>query len=196
MNYSDIKAAVSDWLHRSDLSANAATFVVLAEERLRDLRLNRNTASTTLTITAGNSSAALPSDYLEGRSVSGGGNDWQQCSPEQLENLRATGWDSFSYAIYGGNLVIPYTASSDVELTLVYYQALPALSDVAPTNWITESNPSVYIWLALSEAALYVGNESKRMAFEQRAGQALEMLRQQDTRASTFAALMPSSYVV
>lgn len=196
MNYSDIKNAVSSWLHREDLTANAATFVILAEERLRDLRLNRNTASTTLTITAGNSSVALPSDYLEGRSVSGGGNDWQQCSPEQLETLRDTGWDSYSYAIYGGNLVIPYIASSDVELALVYYQALPALSDVDPTNWITDAYPGVYIWLALSEAALYVGNEAKRQVFEQRAGQALEMLRQQDTRGATFAALMPSSYVV
>ena len=196
MNYTELKTAISDWTHRADMATPAATFVVLAEERLQDLKLNRFSASATLTILAGATSAALPADYLEGRSLSGGNWDWTLCTPEQLARLAEAGGEPHSYAIYGGSLHLPYAPTADLALTLVYFQELAPLSDTNTTNWVLTKHPGAYLWLALSEAALYAGNEAKRLVFESRAQLALESLRQRDVSGSTFAASMPASYVV
>lgn len=196
MNYSELKTAISDWLHRADLSTPATTFVVLAEERLQDLKLNRFTTSATLTVTAGQSSVALPADYLEGRGLAGGSWDWTLCTPEQLIRTAEGSGEVHSYAIYGGNLVLPYAPTEDLSLSLAYFQTMDPLSDSNTTNWVLTYHPGAYLWLALSEAALYVGNEAKRLVFESRAQLALETLRQRDVAGSTFAASMPASYVV
>lgn len=196
MNYTELKAAISDWTHRADMATPAATFVVLAEERLQDLKLNRFTTSATLTVTAGQSSVALPADYLEGRGLAGGSWDWTLCTPEQLIRTAEGSGEVHSYAIYGGNLVLPYAPTEDLDLTLAYFQTLDPLSDSNTTNWVLTYHPGAYLWLALAEAALYVGNEAKRLVFESRAQLALEALRQRDVAGSTFAASMPASYVV
>lgn len=196
MTYSELKTAISDWLHRADLSTPATTFVVLAEERLQDLKLNRFTTSATLTVTAGQTSVALPADYLEGRGLAGGSWDWTLCTPEQLIRTAEGSGEVHSYAIYGGNLVLPYAPTENLDLTLAYFQTLDPLSDSNTTNWVLTYHPGSYLWLALSEAALYVGNEQKRLVFESRAQLALEALRQRDVAGSTFAASMPASYVV
>ena len=196
MTYTELKAAISDWLHRADLSTPATTFVVLAEERLQDLKLNRFTTSATLTVTAGQTAVALPANYLEGRGLAGGSWDWTLCTPEQLIRTAEGSGEVHSYAIYGGNLVLPYAPTEDLDLTLAYFQTLDPLSDSNTTNWVLTYHPGAYLWLALSEAALYVGNEAKRLVFESRAQLALETLRQRDVAGSTFAASMPASYVV
>lgn len=196
MNYTELKAAISDWTHRADMATSAATFVVLAEERLQDLKLNRFTTSATLTVTAGQTSVALPDDYLEGRGLTGGSWDWTLCTPEQLIRTAEGSGEVHSYAIYGGNLVLPYAPTENLDLTLAYFQTLDPLSDSNTTNWVLTYHPGAYLWLALSEAALYAGNEAKRLVFESRAQLALETLRQRDVAGSTFAASMPASYVV
>lgn len=196
MTYSELKTAISDWTHRADMATPAATFVVLAEERLQDLKLNRFTTSATLTVTAGQTSVALPADYLEGRGLAGGSWDWTLCTPEQLIRTAEGSGEVHSYAIYGGNLVLPYAPTENLDLTLAYFQTLDPLSDSNTTNWVLTYHPGSYLWLALSEAALYVGNEQKRLVFESRAQLALEALRQRDVAGSTFAASMPASYVV
>lgn len=195
MNYSELRASISEWTHRADLDAPADVFIALAEERLRGvLRLNRLTATTTLTITAGSSTVALPADYLEGRSVTGGGWDWTLSTPQQLQRAAESGGQEHSYAVFGGELAIPYEASEDLEVVLCYYQQLPALGLTASTNWVVEHYPGVYLWHALAEAALYAGNEAKRQVYESRAAQALDALRQADASEAYFAAALRPDY--
>lgn len=200
MNYSQLKTAVSDWTHREDLATPAATFVQLAEARLlAELRLNRWTTTTTLTVPAGLTSVALPADFVEGRGLTGGSFDWTAVTPERLARLTEDGSETHSYSIFDGELHVPYAPTEDLELALTYYYAPEALSDSNTTNWVLTNQPAVYLFLALAEAALYVGTEAmtqKAAIYEGRARAAMDALRQLDSAGSTWAMSLPAIDVI
>lgn len=196
MNYGQLRAAVTDWLHRADLDTSAITFVQLAESRLkRELRLNRLTASATLTILAGQSSVALPTDYLQGRSVVGT-LEWDFKSPDILAQMAAAASTEYVYSIYGGNLVVPYVPAANVTVKVIYYQALVALANDSDTNWILTEHPGVYLWAALSEASTYTVDKGQTATFEGKFRDVMETLRQADEQSSHFAAALSLDYVV
>jgi hypothetical protein len=67
-NYTDLKASVADYLARTDLTTQIPDFITLAENRLRrDLRLRQMIKVVTTATAAGDSTVALPNDFLEMR---------------------------------------------------------------------------------------------------------------------------------
>lgn len=197
MTYEQLIAAISDWTHRADLATPAPTFLQLAEGKLsRLLKLSQFSTSVDLTFLAGSSSAELPTDYLEGRSLVGSDGDWTQKTPEQLSRLRAVGSSDKSYAIYGGSVHLPFEVGSDTTLTLHYWQRIPELTSSDPTNWLSENAADVYLWTALAFAATYAKNMQAAMEYEARAQGAIAELRSADQSATWFAASLSADYVV
>ena len=152
------------------------------------------TATATVTIAAGQTAGALPADYLEGRSVSGGGYDWTQVAPEKLRQNSDWSTDAYSYSVFGGNINIPTATTAATVLTLVYFQRLPAVT-ASVGNWVLTNHASCYLWLCLVESSNYSRDTEALTMYEQRAGAALEALRLSDQAASFFAAEMPGYQV-
>ena len=69
-NYSDLKTQVANYLGRSDLTSQIPTFISFAELRLsRDIRIRQMLKTATATMTGGDSTVGLPSDFLQMRDL-------------------------------------------------------------------------------------------------------------------------------
>jgi len=168
-NYSDLVTAIQAWMmDRGDLATPAADFIALgeglinygAEPQLKPLRCRDMESLVTLTPASG--ICALPTDYLQYRRVvekSTPRRELEYIAPaaaEQMYASRAAGLANH-FTIVGQNLYSFPLASNPIELT--YYQAVPALSSGAPTNWLMTKHPGIYLRAALMQAAEYIKND-------------------------------------
>jgi hypothetical protein len=175
-NYSDLVAAIQAFMmDRADLAAPAWDFIALGEAVIRygadangalpevpALRCRDMEAIVALAPASG--VAALPADFLQWRRVvekTSPRHELEYIAPaaaEQMYPSRAGGLASH-FTIIGGSLyAFPLTANP-IELT--YYTAVPALTALAPTNWLMTKHPGIYLRAALMQAAEYIKNDGE-----------------------------------
>lgn len=196
MTYATLKADVAAWLDRTDLTAQIPSFIRLTEARIaRDVRVGQLTSAATLTILAGSSSVALPSDYAEGRSAQAQGG-FRFVTPEKLQQIKQAGSGDSVYSIYSGSVQIPFNAVSAVSVSLVYYSKPDAMTADADTNWLLENHPAIYLFGTLSEAAIFLADDQRAALFEAKYQGGLTGLRVNDAGINLFSADLPASYVV
>jgi hypothetical protein len=156
--YSDLQAAIANWIARSDLAASIPDFIALFESAAnRRLRLRQQESGVTLTPSSG--VAALPADYLAWRRVT-----WTGQFPRELEYVHPSYLHALHptlpagvprlFAIEGANLTVAPT--SDTPLAFDYFQKVPALSSLSPSNWLLAAAPDLYLFGALAEAHGFV----------------------------------------
>lgn len=163
MTYTELLAKVAQWMNRDDLTAIIPDFVQLAEERInRYLRVRQMELALTATPITDN--VITPAaDVLDVKLL------WVQEScplkPQSLESVIANGLTGPAtlYAWSGGTLF--FDGGGDVQGVL--YQRIPALV-TASTTWLSESAPSLYLFGALAEAKLYVGDDMSAQAWDGR----------------------------
>jgi len=168
VTYTQLKTAIETWLARSgdtEISANAADLVTLAEARLnRELRLRVSWTDGPLTGTIGASTIALPSDFLEAQSLflTTFGSQTKLSAfvageyPIGTVNSVPSAW-----AIDGINIQLD--APCDQAHTFIFrYLARFALSDTVTTNWLLTNHPDAYLFSALVEAESLVKDTSQK----------------------------------
>jgi hypothetical protein len=100
----------------------------------------------------------LPSDYLELREIRINSNPAQPLYylvPERLSDLFESGNSSpHYYTIIDTQIRLDGIPSSQVEIA--YYVRIPALSDLAPTNWMLTNHPDVYLYGSMMQGAIYL----------------------------------------
>lgn len=159
--YDDLKAELASWLRRSDLAAEIPSFIALAEAQM-----NRRLRARPMTARLSQSWAAeyvdLPGDFLSERLVkitSGGSTTvLRYLTPEDMDaktRTAASGRPRF-YALYGAELRLHPAPDTAYAAELVYLQALPALSESNPSNWLLASHPDAYLYGALTQSAPYL----------------------------------------
>jgi len=170
-NYTDLKAAVSSWLHRDDLAAQVPDFIALAEARLnRKMRTRQQMTTATVSATAGVAELALPSGWLQSIRV-------RMAAPDAaLEFMPAAQFQAKfptadrglpnNFTIQGASLLLGPTPDAAYSVEHVYFASIPALSDVSPTNWVLTAWPSLYLFAALAEAAPFIGDDERAAMWE------------------------------
>ena len=181
MNYSELKAAISDWAHRSNVSAQADTFIDLAEAEF-NVRLRTVDQETVAELVCNTRYTPLPDDFLEMRAVEFEGttisnltyatpeaiSQWRRQSPtgyskaytlrglylELLPNLGADDPDVDGF----GDDVSPFQ-DGEVSLTIHYWAKVPALSDANPTNWLINAHPNLYLYECLRQLSIYTKDD-------------------------------------
>ena len=159
--YSDLTAAIANWLQRSDLAALVPNFVQLFEACAnRRLRVRQQEATAALTPAGG--VAALPADYLSWRRLTWTGNPRQELAYVEPSWLQAAYPDAPTdiprvFTIEGGNILTMPLDPADTALELVYLQQVPALA-ANSTNWLMSAHPDLYLFGALTEAQAYTVN--------------------------------------
>lgn len=171
-DYSELKAAVGDFLNRQDLVAVIPTFIRLAEAQisrrlLKDGPVRRMMARADAMIAT--EFASVPLDFMgvRGFYLTGGNriSQLQFLEPEQIIQKKAQtsqpiGCPQF-FSVVGGEFQFfpaptePYTA----ELT--YWQSVPGLSDSSPSNWMLRINPDAYLYGALLQSAPYLKDDAR-----------------------------------
>jgi hypothetical protein len=167
--YAELKSAVADWLNRSDLTSAISNFVALAEAQInRDERLHSTAGVTRGTLSVSSQFTALPSGYLKFLSVNvDGDRDYplEAVSLYEIDEIRASqpSGTPRAYCIVGTDLEIAPVPSTATTLEIAYQAKVPALTDVATTNWLLTSHPDIYLYATLMQSAPYL-HEDERVA--------------------------------
>lgn len=171
-NYTDLKAAIADYLARSDLTSAIADFITLAEAKFnRELRCiqmeKRATTSVNMAATEPEF-ITLPSDFQTMRRVRlssvTGKPRIEPLSGAQADEFRygrdnATGQPQY-FTVLGDEIELLPTPDLAYTVEMVYRANIPALASNS-TNWLLTLAPDAYLYGALMEAAPYLQNDER-----------------------------------
>lgn len=182
--YSQLKASVASWAHRSNVSdAVVSDFVMLAEAEFnRALRCVEQETRDTLTITS--RYTALPTDFLELRNVEYQGSalvPLNSLTPFQQSAYRtnATSGTPAYYAIVGTDLEVTPTQSA-ADIDILYWAKIPALSDSNTTNWLLTAHPDLYLSECLRQLAIYTKDDAGVQRYGAQVAEAIRTIKQLD----------------
>lgn len=190
--YPQLKAAIADWLERSDLAERTADFVTLAESRLnRLLRLRTMETDQALVATVGARTVPLPAGFREPVAL------WIE-DTRGREALRYVDVATLSastspgrprlWTIDGANLAFERPSDDTYPLSLRMLGRL-ALSDAQPSNTVLADYPDLYLFGALVEAAPYLRDAELLSLFAARFEAALAEARAKEARGRSLATL-------
>ena len=191
-NYTDLKASVADWLHRSDLTAQIVDFITLAESRInRDLNSRLAEEDASLMGTIGVRTIALPSDFIHPLGL------WLTTYsprepmvykiPEKL-TVSTTNGNPRYYTIDGANIAFEFPLDLAYTYTLRYKSGY-VLSGSATTNWLLTNHPDVYLYASLIESAVYVRDAAQIPVWTNLYQEALAGVRAKEMRNKSMAIL-------
>lgn len=139
-------------LRRGDMVSRIPSFITLAEARFnRTLATLQQEVTTTLDISTAFTN--LPADYNKGLVLAYDGQILKKASPEYLALITETGQPQY-YTITGNQLQVAPTPDQSYTFTIFYLKTIPALTDDAPTNWLLDEAPDLYLYEALTHAAM------------------------------------------
>ena len=165
--YAELKTSIGDWLNRSDLTSVIPDFISLAEAQVeRTLRTRQMIVRANASFDA--QYGAVPADFLEVKSLKLTSTNPQTplsfLSIDALDNEMtkhtASGRPKF-FGIVGGQFRIVPTPDSNYTTELTYYAKLSKLSNSNTTNWLLTSNPDIYLYGALLQAAPYLQDDAR-----------------------------------
>jgi len=166
--YSELRAAVADFLNRDDLTATIPSFISLAEAALnRRVRAPEMVTRATVTIDAEYENR--PADWMETIRYQVNTNPitvLEFVTPEeaiiQKTKFSAAGTPMFFSTV---GTQFQHVPAPDGSFTgeLMYYGRIPALSDAITSNWLLTANPDIYLYATLVQSAPYL-KEDERIA--------------------------------
>lgn len=177
--YAGLKASIGDFLSRGDLAAVIPDFIVLAEAQM--MRRFAAAAGAALpvprrllvradaTIEAASEFVAVPERFIGPRSFllrTEKEVELDYLSPETFLAAKKTlifdaGDAPRYYTAMGGEFQILPVPIRDYEAELAFFQAPAPLSDGAPTNWMLQSHPDIYLYGALTQSAPYLEHDER-----------------------------------
>ena len=167
-SYEELKDAIGEWLARpgdATLVPFVPVFVTLAEARLnRRLRVRAMEARTTITLSS--ALTALPTDFLEVRTLrlTGGPRAVLPYAPapvlDAIESRTPTGRPRV-HTLAGDSVRVAPAPDGPHEAELVYHRRVPALSASQPTNWLLAEAPDLYLYGSLLEAAPFLMSDDR-----------------------------------
>ena len=165
-NYGELKTAVANFLTRDDLTARIPEFITLGEATLyTDLRCRENEATASVTITTSTRTSALPTLYVQARSIyiSGTIQRLEYRKTEEYWSVYAglTSAKPTVYTIEGENFVWGPLPDAGYTAEVLYYQRLAALSAAGDTNAVLTRWPNLYLWSSLLQSAPFLGNDTR-----------------------------------
>ena len=163
--YTELKAAVADFLNRDDLTSVIPTFISLAEadmnRTVRHWRMeNRASAE------VDSQYSAIPADMIEPIRLHLETTNFRPLtatSPIDLQERRSAGLDVAGkpqyYAFTQGEIELYPTPDATYSLEMNYYARIPTLSGAVATNWMLTYFPDAYLYGALAHSAPYLGED-------------------------------------
>lgn len=187
-NYTDLLAAVANWLDRADLTSRIPEFITLAEAKFnRNLRtMQMETVSSGLEMTTGDGSYDFPANSLAITKfkISADTNyELDQVSKELLVRKFPSSAQGLplAFAIDGNQLLVRPLPDSDYTYELSYYEKVPDLESNS-TNWLMTLYPDAYLYGALMEAAPYLKDRDEIPLWDVKLNRVLEEITSADRK--------------
>lgn len=197
-SFSELKTAVGNWVVPAPATARIPEFIALAEATLnRTLLCRQMDAVATVTITDG--IGAVPAGFRQVRSFALTASPYTRLTPMPADFIASldpsVGGTPQCYDRVGSNFIFWPPSSSSA--TLRYRKALTPLSDAAPTNWLLEEHPDIYLFSTLLHADLYDVDQERLSNWTAGLDTAVSQLLDQEKRMSVQTArVQPSAGVV
>lgn len=165
--YSELQTSIANYLGRSDLASIIPDFIRFAETRLsRDLRTRVMLKSATTSMTAGDATVALPTDFLEIRNLFTQGNPRMPVtylSPSAFtRDARAdeSGLPVF-YTVLASDFQFAPIPDTTYVLEILYYAKPTVLSNTTASNVFLANYPDALLYASLLEAEPYLINDAR-----------------------------------
>lgn len=164
-DYTSLKASITDWLHRSDVSASAGVvddFIDMAEAEFGlTLRTRSMEAQTDIAMSGGYLNH--PSDWVGWKRLvrmDGGRQVDLEPAPNEYLDVVGDGTSGVSkyYAVRGNRTY--FNRTTNYTIRTLYYQAVPALSTSNTTNWLLTKFPQLYLAEAMKQAGIYLEDDA------------------------------------
>ena len=163
--YTELKAAIADWLNRDDISdARLSDFVQMAENRIfHVLRIPPMERYANIT-TDSAGKAAIPSDFIEAKDVIFNSNALDRISTTEFYARTTAQGVPTSFMRETAYLRLWPTPGPDLTgLSMIYYALPTALSASNATNAVFSMAPELYLYGALVAAGVYIGSPAEKI---------------------------------
>ena len=108
-----------------------------------------------------------------------------QVNPEQMANLVNNGETQFPcYTVISGAIQVQPFYDNTHSLEIDYFQTLPPLSSSITTNWLSDSNPDVYVFGLLVEISSFVKDSEASALWDGRFQQAMSEITLNDAKST------------
>ncbi len=191
-NYTELKAAIADWLDRSDLTSRIPDFITLAEARVnRELRIRAMEKRATMVTNASQRYFALPGGYVQMRNIQLNTNPitpLEYITPEMLDRLYGsdTSGKPKAYTLIGDEIQLAPIPDSTYTLEMAFYEKFTPLGDgtsgTVTTNWLSENAPDVILYGALIEAEPFIKNDERMPLWLNAYKEAINKIQHADAR--------------
>jgi hypothetical protein len=139
------------------------------------------------TLTSTLADVALPADWLEAINlkIDGGKTPLRYITLDDADIVTTEQFYTQPnfYTIVEDVIRLVPAPSQNQDIDLIYYGKIPALSDVATTNWLLTKAPDVYLYGALVHAAPFLVDDQRIGTFGQFYSQRVEALTQDSLRS-------------
>ncbi len=195
MNYDDIVEVSKAYSDRSDIDVanNIDNFIALAEARINRLLRTREQSYRSYTPTVDDQEFyPLPSDYSAMRDIQlNSAIPTDDYSSQPFNYLTPILFNSQRNLPYAGELyysiitnqiqIFPKQAAG-MSIEISYYRKVPNLNSQNPTNWLSESNPDIYISGVTAEIELFVKNYDVAKMWHDRMSFSIDELDESDVK--------------
>ena len=203
MNYTEISALALSIADRSDSGTvgNIDSFMRLVEARVnRKLKVMDMSVTISIPMT-GTNEYDLPADFGGLRGIKHLENDRENplvlTTPESLANLRdVQGLISnpnqqaeLLYVIEGGQIKLHKELNSG-NISITYYQRVPALTSGAPNNWLSDYNEDCYTFGLMVEISSFVKDKDAATLWDGRFKETINDIQLNDNKTRWSGAAM------
>jgi len=185
-NYATLQSAIADYLNRQDLTSQIPMFIQFVENDI-NTRLRCREMIVRATTTNDEEFVSLPSDFIEAVNLQivDGKTPLRYVTIDEADQIKASQLYSsvVAYSIMDSAIELIPAPSDNVQIEMVYYQKVPALSDSNTTNWLLTKAPDVYLYGALVHSAPFLMDDQRIGTFGSFYSQRVEALNAASDRA-------------
>jgi hypothetical protein len=185
-SYSTLQSAIGDYLNRADLTSQIPMFIQFVEADL-NTRLRCREMVVRATTTNDEEYVELPPDFLQALNLQiiGGKTPLRYVTLDEADQIKASQiyTQVVAYTILDDAIELVPAPADNVEIEMVYYQQVPALSNLNTTNWLLTKSPDVYLYGALVHASPFLMDDQRVNTFAAFYSQRVEALNLDSDRA-------------
>lgn len=185
-NYSTLQSAIGDYLNRADLTSQIPMFIQFVEADL-NTRLRSREMVVRATTTNDEEFVELPPDFLQALNLQivGGKTPLRYVTLDEADQIKAAQiyTQVIAYTLVDDAIELVPAPADNVQIEMVYYQCIPALSSTNTTNWLLSKSPDVYLYGALVHAAPFLMDDQRISTFASFYSQRVEALNLDSDRA-------------
>ena len=162
--YATLQSEIASWLNRDDLTSIIPTFIQFVESDVNS-RLRHQKMVVRATATSDQEYVQLPADWLEAINIHivDGTQPLTYVTLNEADriNKQQIITSPTFYSIMDDALEIIPAPSSNIEIEMIYYGKIPALSVSNTTNWLLTKAPDLYLYGSLVHASPYILDDQR-----------------------------------